>query len=193
MEALILDGMTSAAFFDTMGKRIRILRDDRQLSQTDMAVLMGAYGAAVNPSYLSQIEADAKLPRLPVLRAIARVLETTTDYLLLLSDDPLPLVAQTEPDAGHGISEEAQEIAGLVDALPAWRRRELANWLRYVLSIGEETRSEARQTASEIQAQLAAAGYAMLTTPDTAAANAWWRRFVRVYVRNNQIVEVRWL
>ncbi len=148
MEALILDGMTSAAFFDTMGKRIRILRDDRQLSQTDMAVLMGAYGAAVNPSYLSQIEADAKLPRLPVLRAIARVLETTTDYLLLLSDDPLPLVAQTEPDAGHGISEEAQ---------------------------------------------IAAAGYAMLTTPDTAAANAWWRRFVRVYVRNNQIVEVRWL
>lgn len=33
----------------------------------------------------------------------------------------------------------------------------------------------------------------MLTTPDTATANAWWRRYVRVYVQDNQIIEVRWL
>ena len=31
----------------------------------------------------------------------------------------------------------------------------------------------------------------MLTTEDTAAANAWLRRYVRVMVRDNQVSEVR--
>lgn len=41
--------------------------------------------------------------------------------------------------------------------------------------------------------EIAASGRAMLTTPDTAAANTWLRRYVRVFVRGNQVVEVRWL
>ena len=40
---------------------------------------------------------------------------------------------------------------------------------------------------------LCTAGPAMLATPDTAAANAWLRRYVRVFVANNRAVEVRFL
>jgi hypothetical protein len=36
-ETCIMDGMTSAKFFDTMGKRIRILREDQGLNQTEAA------------------------------------------------------------------------------------------------------------------------------------------------------------
>jgi len=122
-EVVILAGMTKAAFFDTMGKRVRILRDDKDLNQTELAQLMAQVGAPIDPSYLSQIEGDTKMPRLPVLRAIAQTLETTTDYLLLLTDDPAIPASAPEPDAGHGVSVEAQEIANLVDALPPRRQR----------------------------------------------------------------------
>ena len=89
-ETCIMDGMTSAKFFDTMGKRIRILREDQGLNQTELAQRMAQCGGGVDPSYLSQMESDAKLPRLPVFVAIVRALGTTADYLLLLSDDPQP-------------------------------------------------------------------------------------------------------
>ena len=60
---MILD-MSSTDFFDTTGKRVRILRDDRRLNQTEMAQRMREFGAPVDPSYLSQIEAGTKMPRL---------------------------------------------------------------------------------------------------------------------------------
>lgn len=90
IEVCMIEDMTSAKFFDTTGKRIRILREDRELNQTELARRMAELGVGVDPSYLSQIEGDSKTPRLPVLAAIARALETTTDYLLLLSDEPSP-------------------------------------------------------------------------------------------------------
>lgn len=37
MESLIIVDMAIDSFFDTMGKRIRILRDDRKMNQTEMA------------------------------------------------------------------------------------------------------------------------------------------------------------
>lgn len=51
----------------------------------------------------------------------------------------------------------------------------------------------ARQRGSRADwlVETAAAGPAMLTTDDTAAANAWLRRRVRVYVRDNSVVNVR--
>lgn len=48
-------------------------------------------------------------------------------------------------------------------------------------------------TRAERLEEIRASGYAMLTHPDTAAANAWWRRFCRVMVRNNVVTEVIWL
>ena len=56
MESLIIIDMAVDNFFDTMGKRIRILRDDRKMNQTEMANRMGQFGQKVDPSYLSHIE-----------------------------------------------------------------------------------------------------------------------------------------
>lgn len=53
----------------------------------------------------------------------------------------------------------------------------------------EQQRGSRRQRLE----QIAAAGRAILTTPDTAAANTWLRAYVRVYVRDNQVSEVRFL
>lgn len=47
-----------------------------------------------------------------------------------------------------------------------------------------------RGTRAERLAEIAAAGHAMLTTDNTAAANAWLRRLVRVWVRDNSPVAV---
>lgn len=48
-----------------------------------------------------------------------------------------------------------------------------------------------RGSRAEMLAEVAAAGPAMLTLEDAAAANAWLRRYVRVFVRANEVVEVR--
>jgi DNA invertase Pin-like site-specific DNA recombinase len=48
-----------------------------------------------------------------------------------------------------------------------------------------------RGSRADMLAEIAAAGPAMLTAPDTAAANAWLRRYVRVFVRDNEVTEVR--
>ncbi len=48
-------------------------------------------------------------------------------------------------------------------------------------------------TRAERLAEIVASGYAMLTTEDTAAANVWFRRYVRVMVRGNRVAEVIWL
>jgi len=48
-----------------------------------------------------------------------------------------------------------------------------------------------RGSRADLLAEIAASGAAILTTEDTAFANAWLRRRVRVFVRDNQPIEVR--
>lgn len=52
---------------------------------------------------------------------------------------------------------------------------------------------QARGSHADRLAEVIANGYALLDTPDTAAANAWLRQRVRVWVEDNMIVEVEWL
>jgi len=112
-----------------MGKRLRILREDQGINQTELAQRMADMGAGIDPSYLSQIEADAKMPRLPVLAAIVRALNTTSDYLLLLSDQPATAAPDEPPNY---FSEEADEAARLIDAMQPARRAEALALLRVI-------------------------------------------------------------
>ena len=82
------------------------------------------------------------------------------------------------------------------------RYREQVSRLRAAIAAAETERAQLQAAAeqqrqagsrAERLAQIAASGGAMLTLPDTAAANAWLRRYVRVYVRENQVTEVRFL
>jgi len=126
MESLIIVDMAIDSFFDTMGKRIRILRDDRKMNQTEMANRMGRYGQKIDPSYLSQIERGDKAPSLSVFKAIVQVLESTADYLLLLTDDPdVP-----GESANETWSEVTRGVADLVDTLPESKRLEVMDVVR---------------------------------------------------------------
>lgn len=87
-------------------------------------------------------------------------------------------------------------VAGLMDAT---RYRAQVDRLSAAVaaerSAIEQTRAaiaadKQRGTRAERLAEIAAAGPAMLTTANTAAANAWLRRLVRVWVRDNSPVAV---
>ena len=71
---------------DTTGKRLRALRHDLAMSQKELA-----NSAGLSASAISRLESDTAVaqPGRDLAR-IASVLGTTTDYLLLRTEDPLP-------------------------------------------------------------------------------------------------------
>lgn len=116
------------ALLDTLGKRIKALRADRGMSQKDLAALI-----STAQSHLSEIEADG-VPRVSgeLLARIAAGLSTTTDYLLLLTDDPVA--------AGEGEAEVDPEVAALgrrVRALPPRLQDQALAYLREQLETFE--------------------------------------------------------
>lgn len=61
----------------SLGKRIKELRKERQLSQGELGVLCNTTSAAI-----SRYENSLRLPRSDTLAKIARALDTSVDYLL---------------------------------------------------------------------------------------------------------------
>lgn len=59
-----------------------------------------------------------------MVRAIALAFDTTTDFLLMLTDDHRARTEDAELDALDAWSEEAEEVAQLVDAMNPNRRRD---------------------------------------------------------------------
>lgn len=107
---------------ETFGWRLKRLRMDLGLTQEDLrAELERATGRVVGKTYITDLERTERMPSLAMAAAMARMLGTTTDYLALLSDDPEPPRAQPE----QYISPEADEVARLMDAMPADARRDL--------------------------------------------------------------------
>lgn len=70
--------------FGSTGKRIRALRTSRDFNQKDMILALRRQGVEVGQSFISQVESDRKQPPLELLVALAKVLGTTTDYLLMV-------------------------------------------------------------------------------------------------------------
>lgn len=76
------------ALFDTTGKRIRALRTGRELSQLELVRALESHGVQVGNSFLSQVEAGSKQAPVELIVALAKTLGTTTDFLLLVSNEP---------------------------------------------------------------------------------------------------------
>lgn len=74
--------------FNTFGKRVRVLREDLGLSQSDLVGRVEASGVKLRQSYLSELERTDKTPTGEIVAGLAKALNTTTDYLLLMSEDP---------------------------------------------------------------------------------------------------------
>ncbi len=78
---------------DTFGKRLRFLRIDRDIRQKDLADALRRRGVSVGQGYISVLEASKKnrMPNGEVIAGLAQDLQTTSDFLLLLSNDPDPV------------------------------------------------------------------------------------------------------
>lgn len=80
-------------FYSTTGKRLRLLRTELGLKQGEVAEAAG-----IRHPYLSELEGDKARPTGEVLAKLADALGTSTDFLLLRTDNPLPPVgAEMEP------------------------------------------------------------------------------------------------
>lgn len=118
-DALKMTGMNTYNI-DSTGSRIAWARKQRQMSGHDLARAVD-----VRNVYISQIENNHRIPSRQVLQQIAEALGVTVGFLLMETDNPLPVGAELEP--GPDWSEEADAAARLVeDAPPEERVRMLA-------------------------------------------------------------------
>ena len=68
----------------SFGRRFQLLRQDKDLSQTAIAAMLQGYGISITASHLSLVEKNKRNVSVDLLVALARLLETSTDYLLVL-------------------------------------------------------------------------------------------------------------
>lgn len=109
--------------FFMFSKRLKYMRKLRNLSQEEL-------GKKINSTKgtISNYENEYSTPSNEVLKDLADVLDTTTDYLLGRSDDP-----QLTEKQERMIDKETQEILDLLNQLPEEERKEyLAKFKAYV-------------------------------------------------------------
>lgn len=124
------EGCMDSRFHNTTGKRAQLLRKDLGLKQGEVAEMVG-----IRHPYMSEIESDKANPTGEVLAKLAQALGTTTDYLLMLTDDP------TRPQdnaAPVRLSEEAEAAAAMIDEMYPDLRRQAVAAVRGIYSHYEE-------------------------------------------------------
>jgi transcriptional regulator with XRE-family HTH domain len=113
--------------FNTFGKRVRILREDMGLTQDDVINRLAEQGIKMRQSYLSELERTDKTPTGDMVAGLAKVFNTTTDYLLLLNDDPSPPtpVQQQMLDLARSEKEREllEELVDLIRDIPESQQR----------------------------------------------------------------------
>lgn len=104
----------------TLGDRIKYLREQRQLTQKDLASQ-----ADISVVQLSRYETNDRKPDPEVLRNIVDALDTSADYLLGRTPDPSPAAEKDMSLSFFGGPEAytADEIAMMEAALKAYREQ----------------------------------------------------------------------
>lgn len=125
---------------DTFGKRLRVLRIDRDLSQINLRDRMEKLGEPIGETYISELERTEKMPSLAVAAAMAKVLDVSVDYLALLIDDALSYRRVPTPDNYY--SEQADEVARMVDAMNPTQRDLLLNLARSIVNAPSQRQVE---------------------------------------------------
>ena len=135
----------------TTGARIRALVEDRSISLKELARQLD-----MSQSFLSQI-LRGKKPPLDTVVQLADILDTTTDYLLLRTDNH-NRPAEFSDAAPHYFSPEADEIARMIDDLPPWKRVEMLYMVRASAGFVAEAHKRAELVAKDIQTALRFSG-----------------------------------
>lgn len=94
----------------TFGERLNILRQKRGLTQQDLADYFH-----ISNSSISSYETGTRIPDITFLKDIAEFFEVSSDYLIGLSDSPLPReILETSMVDGvpyHSILERIQKLS----------------------------------------------------------------------------------
>lgn len=112
---------------NTFGRRLKVLRMDRELSQVELRDALKKYGVDIGETYISELERTAKMPSLEVAAAMARALDVSLDYLGLISDEAHSYRQEAEPSY---ISPEADTVAQLIDGMNQESRELVLNLAR---------------------------------------------------------------
>jgi len=135
------------AHFNTLGKRVRILRNAKGWNQAKLVEELDKVGAQIGRTYISKLETSNVIPSGEVVKALADVLGTTADFLLLRIDDEEPF----KPVEPVYFSEEADEIATIVDSLDPQRRilvqRLVMAVAEITLEVDEDAESQSAKSA----------------------------------------------
>jgi transcriptional regulator with XRE-family HTH domain len=78
---------------ETVGGRIKKTREQMRISQDELGELLKRRGLRSGQSHIGNIESGRSLPSIEALVALAQELCTSTDYLVCLTDNPLPSVS----------------------------------------------------------------------------------------------------
>jgi transcriptional regulator with XRE-family HTH domain len=93
---------------EKLAERVRQLREAKDWSQGRLATYSG-----VSRAQISRIESGQRRPSAEVLMKLAKALDTTTDYLLGLTDDPRKPAERDYETVAEGINnliDKAAEI-----------------------------------------------------------------------------------
>ncbi|MCB0055412.1 MAG: helix-turn-helix transcriptional regulator [Caldilineaceae bacterium] len=114
-------------FLNSTGKRVRLLRDDLDLTQNQLLEALGTLGIHISRGRLSQIENSDAPPSGEILRALAAALGTSADYLLLLTDDAVPpFDASTLAEEGEPYHVDDSLVRSLLEAVGRLSRSDQA-------------------------------------------------------------------
>jgi transcriptional regulator with XRE-family HTH domain len=135
---------------NTFGKREKALRDDVGMTQEELIAEMDRrFGIKVSQGYLSKLENSSAFPGGEMVAVFARALRTTSDYLLLLTDDKRPIDVQVESAESSAFYDDM--IRGVVEIMrqvsPAMRHEILA--AATALHRQDELRKESNQSSFE--------------------------------------------
>lgn len=141
---------------DTFGKRLRVLRMDRGLSQIELRTEMEEkHGVDIGETYVSELERTNKMPSLEVAAAMAKTLKISLDYLALLTDDSVS--SYLRETAVQYLSEEADEVASMVDTMPPDQRGIAVTFVRNLLALPSDRQrrqAEMKDMLESVERQL---------------------------------------
>lgn len=138
--------MAKGDFFNTTGKRIRLLREEAGLTQSEFVEALGRVGVNFSQGSLSNVENGGRVPGGEVIAGAVQVLRTTADFLLLLTDDPNPPTGELESSVA--MSEDAEEVARIVDGLDVDLRALVVTVAQAMRQIDRERRSNHQEIAN---------------------------------------------
>lgn len=136
---------------DTLNERLFWARRNiGRMTQIELREKMeGEYGVSIGANYISEIETGRgdKKPSFEVIRAMAGALGVSLDFLARFTDNWMP--AQNRESAPHYFSDEADQVAQLVDTLYPEQRSLVLNLARS-LSASPIQRQRRQAEAKEI-------------------------------------------